>query len=88
MTLTIELPQATIERVQAEAQARGMDVAAFVREAVEAKLSRPKRTLAEVLNPIHDAVEASRFSESEVNALLEHELKARRTERRSGRAQP
>jgi hypothetical protein len=87
MTLTIDLPLATIERIRAEAQASGMDVTAFVRAAVETRLSQGKRILAEVLKPLHNAVEASGLSEPEVNALLEDELKAHRAERRFGQAQ-
>ena len=82
MTLTIHLPQTTLERIQAEAKASGKDVEAFVLQAVEAQLARRRRTLAEVLAPIHDAVEASGLDEVAVTALLEKELKVDRAERR------
>jgi hypothetical protein len=88
MTITIHLPEATLERVQTEAQASGKDLDTFVVEAIEAKLARRKRTLADVLKPIHDAVEASGLSEVEVQTLLEQELKAHRSERHSGSTKP
>ena len=86
MTVTIELPQATLARLQAEAQASGKDLDTFVMEAIEAKLAKRQRTFAEVLKPIHDAVQASRLSEAEVESLFAQELKAHRAERRSSSA--
>jgi hypothetical protein len=88
MTLTIHLPEATIERIRAEAQASGKDVETFVKEAVEARLARRGSSLAETLKPLHDAVAASGLSEDEIDALLEQELKAQRAERRAIREQP
>lgn len=88
MTLTINLPLATLEQLKAEAQATGKDVETVVREAVNAKLARRKRTFAEILKPIHDAVDASGMSEDEVHALIDTEVKAVRAERRSNQAQP
>ncbi|MCI0680710.1 MAG: hypothetical protein L0Y71_01285 [Gemmataceae bacterium] len=88
MTLKIDLPPATLEELKAEAEARGKDVETVAREAIESRLARRKRTFAEVLKPIHDAVEASGMTDEEVNALLEQELKAVRHERRSPQSQP
>ena len=88
MTITINLPSATLDQLKAEAQAAGKDVETVVREAVESKLSRRKRTFAEILKPVHDDVDASGMSEDDVNTLLDTELKAVRTERRSTQAQP
>lgn len=87
MTLTINLPLATLEQLEAEARATGKDVETVVREAVDSKLARRKQTFAQVLKPIHDAVEASALSESEVDALVEKELNDVRAERRSARAE-
>ena len=81
MTIKVDFPPATLERLQAEAEASGKDVETFVQEAVEQKLARRKRTLAEVLQPIRDAVAASGMSDEEVNALLERELRAVRAAR-------
>jgi hypothetical protein len=88
VTITINLPPATLEQLKAEAQATGKDVDTVVREAVEAKLARRKQTFAEILKPIHEEVEASGMSEEEVNGLLENELKAVREERRSAQSHP
>lgn len=88
MTLTIHLPPATLEQLKAEAQATGRDVETVVLEAVESKLARRRQTFADVLKPIHDAVEASGMSEEEVESLVDQELSAVRAGRRRTRAQP
>ena len=59
-----------------------------MREAVQTKLARRKQTFAEVLKPIHDAVDESGMSEEEVQALLDKELKAIRKDRRSSQGKP
>ena len=88
MTITVNLPPATIEQLEAEAAATGKDVEKLVREAVQTKLARRKQTFAEVLKPIHDAVDESGMSEEEVQALLDKELKAIRKDRRSSQGKP
>lgn len=88
MTITINLPPATLDQLKAEAQAAGKDVETVVREAVESKLARRKRTFAEILKPVHDDVEVGGMSEDDITTLLDTELKAVRTERRSTQAQP
>ena len=88
MTITINLPPATLEQLKAEAQATGKDIDTVVREAVETKLARSKRTFAGILKPLHDEVEAGGMSEEEVNGLLEKALKEVRAERRSDQSQP
>jgi predicted transcriptional regulator len=88
MTITVNLPPATIEQLEAEAAATGKDVEKLVREAVQTKLARRKLTFAEILKPIHDAVDESGMSEEEVQALLDKELKAVRKERRSSQGKP
>ena len=85
MTITIEFPPATLERLRTEADAAGKDIETFVREAVEQQLARRQKTFAELLRPMHAAVEASGMSEQEVDELLESELKAARAERRAQR---
>ena len=47
MTITVNLPPATIEQLEAEAAATGKDVEKLVREAVQTKLARRKQTFAE-----------------------------------------
>ena len=88
MTITVNLPPATIELLEVEAAATGKDVEKLVREAVQTKLARRKQTFAEVLKPIHDAVDESRMSEEEVQTLLDKELKAVRKDRRSSQGKP
>jgi hypothetical protein len=88
MTITVNLPPATIAQLEAEAAATGKDVEKLVREAVQTKLARRKQTFAEVLKPIHDAVDESGMSEEEVQALLDKELKAVRKERGSAQGKP
>ena len=88
MTITVNLPPATIEQLEAEAAATGKDVEKLVREAVQTKLARRKQTFAEVLKPIHDAVDESGMSEEEVQTLLDKELKTVRKDRRSSQGKP
>ena len=88
MTITVNLPPATIEQLEAEAAATGKDVEKLVREAVQTKLARRKQTFAEVLKPIHDAVDESGMSEEEVQTLLDKELKAVRKDRGSSQGKP
>ena len=85
MTLTINFSPATLRQLEAEARATGKDVETVVLEAVDATLARRKQTFAEVLKPIHEAIEASGMSEEEVTSLFDSELKAVREERRSSR---
>ena len=88
MTITVNLPPATIEQLEAEAAATGKDVEKLVQEAVETKLARRKRTFAEIHKPIHDAVDESGMSEEDVQALFDKELKAVRKDRRSWEGKP
>ena len=88
MTITVNLPPAAIEELEAEAAATGKDVEKLVREAVQTKLARRKQTFAEVLKPIHDAVDESGLSEEEVRSLLDKELKTVRNDRRSSQGKP
>jgi hypothetical protein len=85
MTLTIELPPATLERLKAEAEATGKDVQTVVREAVEARFARRRQSFAEILQPIHDEVEASGASERELEKLAEQAVAKARTERKASR---
>jgi hypothetical protein len=88
MTITVNLPSATVEELKAEAAATGKDVEKLVREAVQMKLARRKQTFANVLKPIHDAVEQSGMSEEEAQTLVDKELEAVREERRSAQGRP
>jgi hypothetical protein len=83
MTLAIELPQETLDRIQSAAQASGKDVATFVREAVEAKLVVSGLSFRSILEPIHEEVDASGISEEALGALIDQEIVATRAERRA-----
>jgi hypothetical protein len=83
MTLTVDLPPATLEQLCAESKASGTPIEDFVREAIEAKLQRRRRSFADVAAPIQAAVEASGMSEEAVDQLFESELKAMRAEKRA-----
>jgi predicted transcriptional regulator len=82
MTLTIELPPATLERLKAEAAATGKDVQTLVGEAVEARFARRRQSFAEILKPIHVEVEARGISEQELESLVDDAARETRLERR------
>ena len=85
MTLTIDLPPATLAKLEAEAKATGKDVQTVVLEAVEARFARRRKSFAEVLKPIHDAVDASGMGEQELEKLAEDAVAATRAEQRGNR---
>jgi hypothetical protein len=87
MVLTIDLPPATLEKVQAEAAATGKDVQTVVCEAVEARFAARRQTFADILKPIQDEVEASGAGEEELSELANQAVAQARTERRVSRAQ-
>jgi predicted transcriptional regulator len=88
MTLTIELPPATIEKLQAEARATGKAVQTLIAEAVEARFARRRQTFAEILRPLHDQVEASGVSEEELANLVDQAVAGARAERRPSPTPP
>jgi hypothetical protein len=85
MTLTINLPPATVERLQAQAAASGKDVDTFVREAVEAKLAIPGSPLRETLAPIHEDFRKSGMSEQQLDDLIDEAVSEARAARKSKR---
>lgn len=88
MTLTINLPPATLEKLQAQAAASGKDVETWVREAVEVKLAVAGRSFREILEPIHRQVEESGISEDELNALADEAVAEARAAKKASRKQP
>lgn len=80
MTLTIDFPPATLERLQAEAAATGKDIQTVVREAVEARFAQRRQTFADILKPVHDEVEASALGEQELADLADEAVAAARTQ--------
>jgi hypothetical protein len=83
MLTTINLPPATLSRLQAEAEKSGKDIDTFVTEAVEARIALARVSLQDVLRPIHEAIAASGTTPEEAEAFFEQELSAMRAERRS-----
>ena len=83
MTITINLPPATIDQLKAEAEATGKDVETVVREAVEAKMAISHVTFQEVLRPISEAIAESGMTPEEAEEFLARELLAMRAERKS-----
>ena len=83
MTVTIDFPPATLAKLKAEATATGKDIETVVCEAVEARFARRRQTFAEILKPIHDQVEASRTSETDLEHLADEA--AARAKRRASR---
>jgi hypothetical protein len=88
MNLTIDFPPATLEKLKAEAEVTGKDIQTVVREAVEAKFTRRRQVLAEILKPLHDEVEASGIMEKELDQLVDQAVADARAERKASGKQP
>jgi hypothetical protein len=88
MTITLDFPASVLAQLKAEAESTGKDVESVIREAVNARLARRKRSLADALEPIQDAIEASGMNAEEATAFLDGELRAMRSERPSNRIDP
>ena len=85
MTITIDLPPATLEKLKAEAAATGKDIRTVVCEAVEARFARQRQTFMEILKPIQDEVEASTTSEQELEGLVDEAVAEARAQRKASR---
>ena len=70
MTLTIELPSNLEITVRQQAARRGQDVNGYVLQAVEEKVAKA-RTIAEICQPIADAVAASGITDMEFDEFFE-----------------
>ncbi len=70
MTLQIDLTPDTEAKLRQRAAATGKDMAEFVVEAVEEKLSAPE-SLAELLAPIHTATTRSGIGGDDLDAVIE-----------------
>jgi len=87
MTITINLPSATIEKLKIQAAASGKDVDTFVREAVEAKLAVAGRSFRDIMEPVHKEVAASGMSEDDVDTLVDEAVADARATRNASRKQ-
>jgi hypothetical protein len=81
MTVTIDFPPETEQKLLARAAATGKDVATLVREAVEEKLRTALPPFAEILAPVHEDVRQSGLTQEELDALLDGALAETRRER-------
>ena len=88
MTITINLPPATEERLRAQAEATGKNISTLVVEAVEARLSLAQLSLRDILGPVHADFQRSGMTEAELDTLLEDSLEKARSERRSAPGSP
>jgi predicted DNA-binding protein len=88
MTITVTLPPATIEKLQAEADATGKDISTLVTEAVEKNMALAKVSLKDALKPMQDAIAASGMAAEDADAILEQELADDRAEQRASRGKP
>ena len=70
MTITINLPPATMEKLQAQATASGKDVETWVREAVEVKLAAAGRSFRDIMAPVHEDFLKSGMTDDELDSIV------------------
>jgi hypothetical protein len=85
MTLTINLPPATIEKLQAEAAASGKDVDTFIREALEVKLAIAGRSFRDIMAPVHEDFQKSGMTDEELDDLVDDAVADARATRKAFR---
>jgi hypothetical protein len=83
MTITISLPPATMEKLQAQAAATGKDVDTLVREALDVKLAVAGRSFRDIMAPVHDDFRKSGMTEQELDDLTQEALSDARAARPS-----
>jgi hypothetical protein len=88
MTITINFPSATEDRLRAHAAATGKDVGALIVEAVDARLALTALNLRKILAPVHEDFRTSGMTESELDVLLEDTLSESRADRKDNRRMP
>ena len=74
MTLTIDLPSELEQSVRQQAARRGQDVNRYVLQAVEEKVAKA-RTIAEICQPIANAVAATGITDQEFDEFFEEARK-------------
>ncbi len=87
MSVTIELPPETAEKLRFRVTAKGRDVTDFVLQAIEEKLQAIEPSFAEIVAPIHEGFRESGMSDQELDELLEQALTEVRAERAKSRQQ-
>jgi hypothetical protein len=88
MTITINLPPATEDRLRAQAEATGKDLGTLVVEAVEARLALTQPSLRDILAPVHEDFRKSGMTEAELDSFLQASLAKGRSERESAPGTP
>jgi predicted DNA-binding protein len=78
MSITITLPPATEERLRAQAEATGKDIATLVVEAVETRLSLSELRLRDILAPVHEDFKKGAMTDAELDKLFTEERSAAR----------
>jgi len=79
-TLTIHLPKDVSLALEDKAKINGKGVAEYVEDLLERQARR--QTLDEILAPIRNGFEESGMSESDLEKLIDEEVRAVRAERR------
>jgi hypothetical protein len=88
MTLTINLPPAMIQKLQAEAAASGKDLDTFVRETMEVRLAIAGRSFRDIMKPVHEDFRRSGMTDAELDTLIDDAVIEARAERKASRQQP
>jgi phosphotransacetylase len=71
MTITLELPKETEEKIRKRAKRRGQDINTFVLSLVEREVLP---SWAELVKPIHDETKRLGLTEEDVEKLVDEEL--------------
>lgn len=82
MTLILDLPVATEERLKQRARERGQDVQQYVRDLVENDITPPWN---EIVKPIHDEFERIGMTQEELDDLADELIREVRAENLSVR---
>jgi len=85
MSITIDLPFETAEKLRFRVTDRGRNVTEFVLQAIEEKLQATEQTFAEIVAPIHEGFRESGMSDQELDEFLEQALAEVRAERAKSR---
>ena len=83
ITLTISLPEKIGTALEQKAKKRGQNSTEFVEHLVKKEVDRP--SLREILAPIRKSFRDSGMSDSELEVLIDDEIKAMRAEKRQKR---
>src|SRR6266446_5925679 len=88
MTISLNLPPATVHELEVRSAATGKDISTLVTEAVQADIALSKVTLKDVLVPMQDAIASSGMTPDETERFLAQQLANVRAERGASRRTP